>query len=76
MRLIYSLLWENPESVIKQKSISFHVYGIFGKHLKYLSLSVSMHSRSFRTVFAQFSRYRADTLQVGRGRPGPGRRGG
>ena len=34
-----------------------------------LSLSVSMHA------FAQFSRYRAETLQVGRGRPGTGRGG-
>ena len=52
-----------------QLSFSYHTLSISMKRIA--SLSVSMHSNAF----AQFSRYRAETLQVGRGQPRRGRGG-
>ena len=46
-----------------------NLYSISIKRIVCLSLSVCLYA------FAQFSRYRAETLQVGRERPGIGRGG-
>ena len=40
-----------------------------------LCLSLSLSVSVCLNAFAQFSRYRAETLQVGRGRPGTGHGG-
>ena len=43
--------------------------------IKRITVSVSVILSFCLDAFAQFSRYRAETLQVGRGRPGTGRGG-
>ena len=45
------------------------------KRIVCLSVCLSVYLSVCLDAFAQFSRYRAETLQVGRGRPGTGRGG-